>query len=53
MMKKCSLETSIIRLGVTQSNADEMALNVNEERLSNNPVLLSKTDLINIINKLF
>ena len=53
LMKKCSLETSLIRLGVVPGNADEMVLSVNEERLSNNPVLLSKTDLINIINKLF
>jgi alcohol dehydrogenase class IV len=53
MMKKCFLETSLIRLGVVPSNVDEMVLSVNEERLSNNPVLLSKTDLINIINKLF
>ena len=53
MMKKCFLETSLKRWGVMPSNVDEMVLSVNEERLSNNPVFLSRTDLINIINKLF
>jgi alcohol dehydrogenase class IV len=53
MMKKCSLETSLIRLGVTQSNVDEIVLSVNKERLNNNPVFLRKKDLVNIIKKLF
>ena len=53
MMKKCFLETSLLRLGVTQNDVENMALSVNEERLSNNPVLFNKTDLKHIVNTLY
>jgi alcohol dehydrogenase len=53
LMRQCALETNLARLGVTQRYAQEMALSVNVERLNNNPVFLSKADLVDTINRLF
>ena len=53
LMKKCSLETNLSKLGVNPDNIGEMIDSVNLERLSNNPVFLSKTALQEAVTNFF
>ena len=52
MMNDIGLETNITKLGIHSSDIDLISDNVNLERLNNNPVVVSKQTLKNVLNSL-